>query len=72
MKVRLSVQGSDRKYEGRCTVVAVGGMGVEVAAKFDVGEIVEVEFVDVTQPPLQAKIVYRNAYEYGLQFLEII
>ncbi len=70
--VRLSVEGSDRKYDGLCTVVAVGGMGVQVAAKFDVGETVEVEFIDVTQPPLQAKIVYRNGYEYGLQFSEIV
>ncbi len=70
--VRLSVEGSDRKYDGLCTVVAVGGMGVQVAAKFDVGETVEVEFTDVSQPALQATIVYRNGYEYGLQFLEIV
>jgi PilZ domain len=70
--VRLAVEGSDRKYDGLCTVVAVGGMGVEVAAKFDIGEVVQVEFVDVTQPPLQAKIVYRNGYEYGLSFLDLV
>lgn len=70
--VRISVDGSDRKYDGLCTVVAVGGMGVQVAAKFDVGETVEVEFVGVAQPELQAKVVYRNGYEYGLQFLEIV
>lgn len=70
--VRLSVDGTGRKYDGVCTVVAVGGMGVQVPAKFDVGENVEVEFVETEQPALQARIVYRNGYEYGLSFLDIV
>jgi hypothetical protein len=70
--VRLSIDGTDRKYDGVCTVVAVGGMGVQVAAKFEIGENVEVEFIETEQPTLQARIVYRNGYEYGLSFLDIV
>lgn len=58
--------------DGLCTDVAIGGIGISTANEFLVGDVVGVEFVDSPLPIYQAKIVYRNGDNYGLQFLNMV
>jgi hypothetical protein len=58
--------------EGICTDVAIGGIGAYTVNEFVAGDVVGVEFVDAPLPIHQARVVYRNGYDYGLQFLNIV
>src|SRR5512144_74717 len=58
--------------EGICTDVAIGGIGVYTVNDFAAGDVVGVEFMDSPLPIYQARIVYRNGYDYGLQFLNMV
>lgn len=58
--------------EGICTDVAVGGIGAYSVNEFAAGDVVGVEFVDAPLPIYQARVIYRNGYDYGLEFLNIV
>ncbi len=58
--------------EGMCVDVAIGGIGIHTANEFLVGDVVGVEFIDSPLPIYQARIVYRNGDDYGLQFLNMV
>ncbi len=64
--------GSYRQCEGVCTDVAVGGVGVYAMADFHVDDYVRIEFPGLPLPSYKARIVYRNGFDYGLYFLEIV
>jgi hypothetical protein len=58
--------------EGICTDVAIGGIGAYTVAEFAAGDVVGVEFVDAPLPIYQARVIYRNGYDYGLEFLNMV
>lgn len=58
--------------DGVCTDVAVGGIGLYTVSDFAAGDVVGVEFLDSPLPIYPARVVYRNGYEYGLQFLNVV
>jgi hypothetical protein len=58
--------------EGICTDVAIGGVGVYSVNDFAVSDVLGVEFVDTPLPIHQARVIYRNGYDYGLEFLNIV
>jgi hypothetical protein len=68
----LRTDGSGRSYSGRCVNVAIGGIGAQVHADFEVGEEVEVQFPDSASPSQLARVVYRSNNEYGLSFIEVV
>ena len=68
---RDSVAGR-RTSSGICTDVAIGGMGLYMVADLAVGDILDIEFLDQPESPMKAEIVYRNGFDYGLRFLEIL
>lgn len=69
-----SSQGSDFvcSCDAVCTDVAVGGIGAYTVTEFVAGDVVGVEFLDAPLPIYQARVIYRNGFDYGLQFLDIV
>jgi hypothetical protein len=58
--------------EGICTDVAIGGIGVYSVNDFAVSDVLGVEFIDAPLPIYQARVIYRNGYDYGLEFLNMV
>ncbi len=58
--------------DGICTDVAVGGIGAYSVNEFAAGDVVGIEFVDAPLPVYQARVIYRNGYDYGLEFLNMV
>jgi PilZ domain len=65
-------QDGARNCSGVCTSIAVGGIGVYMVSEFAVGDRLGVEFLDQPSSIMQAEIVYRNGYDYGLKFLDVV
>jgi len=63
---------TQRSFGGVCTDVAIGGIGAYTVSEFAIGDVLGVEFVDTPLPILQAQVVYRNGFDYGLKFLDIV
>lgn len=71
--VRYRANGHDAIVCGRCTVVGKGGIGAELKAELEIGQVVLLEISMPTAPAprrLKAQIRNREGFNYGFQFLE--
>ncbi len=58
--------------DGVCTDVAIGGVGMYTLNEFAAGDVVGIEFLDSPLPIYQARVIYRNGFDYGLEFLNMV
>ena len=71
--VRYRANEHDAIVCGHCTVVGKGGIGAEIKAELEIGQVVLLEISMPTAPAprrLKAQIRNREGFNYGFQFLE--
>jgi hypothetical protein len=61
-----------RSCSAVCTDIAIGGIGAYTVNDFAVGDVLGVEFLETPLSIMAARIVYRNGFDYGLKFLDIV
>jgi hypothetical protein len=65
---------TEREYEGRCNIIAEGGLGANLAHPLPVGSVVLVRFGLPTHPSmleLWAVVRYREGQQHGLEFVSL-
>lgn len=63
----VGVEGHLACHSAVCTNLSRGGIGFDTAARFEVGKVIEFEFVQVVDEPVRywLRILFRDNNRYG-------